>query len=126
MYDGSRLGKNFSANNFNKLFNEKEFTFSFSREIQNESISNDLQIEQDHTPTSKGALIEQAFGITSFQQHGPDYEEEAFQRRIKKRRKRKAGEGGYSNLYKLSLGHFQPETNNYSNQVLEKSESFVY
>lgn len=89
VYNGSRLGKDFSANNFNKLFNESEFTFSFSREIQNESTSNDLQIEQEHTPTSKGDLIEQAFGITLFQQHGTDYEEEDFQRRLKKKKKKK-------------------------------------
>lgn len=93
VYNGSRLGKDFSANNFNKLFNEKDFTFSFSREMQNESTSNDLQIEQDHTPTTKADLIELAFGITSFQQHGADYEEEAFQRSLKKKKKKGRGRG---------------------------------
>lgn len=91
VYNGSRLGKEFSANNFNKLFNEKEFPFSFSREIQNEPTGNNLQNEQSSTSVSKGDLLEQAFGIFTFDQHGPDYEEEAFRRKLRKKKKKKRG-----------------------------------
>jgi len=91
VYNGSRLGKEFSANNFNKLFNESQFPFSFSREIENESLTHEGKNEQSHTATSKGDLMEQAFGIGLFEQHGTDYEEEEFRQRIKKKKKKNRG-----------------------------------
>ncbi len=91
VYNGSRIGKDFSANNFNKLFNESEFTFSFSREVQQNTSANDLPTEQNDIQVNKADLIEQAFGISAFEQHGPDYEEEAFMRRMKKKKKKRRG-----------------------------------
>jgi len=89
VYNGSRIGKEFSANNFNKLFNESVNLFSFRQETQNDIFDNRLHTELNNTTVNRGDLIEQAFGIASFEQHGPDYEEEAFKRRVIKKKKKK-------------------------------------
>jgi hypothetical protein len=94
VYNGSALGKEFSANVFHKLFNEncpnhdlqdfkidridadKKSGESFNQELE-------IGISQNH-----GSDI---FGIFDFpfMDDGRDYEEEAFQRQMKRRRKKK-------------------------------------
>ena len=84
VYNGSRLGKEFSANTFNNLFNE---------------VSADQHIDwkdwfgnsNDHEYQDKGTLLEQAFGIFSPEINGTNYDEEAFARRMRKKKKKRRG-----------------------------------
>lgn len=84
VYNGSRLGKEFSANVFNRLFCEPQ----------------DFEPRHAYSPGLSAAdvqsAIEQAFGLLSFEQHGPDPEEEAFARRIRRRAKKKKHTRGIS------------------------------
>ena len=88
-YNGSRLGKEFSANVFNTLFEkwknddnpseDRTFTHEYK-----ESFNDDRESSAD-----------QLFDFFSMETHGPDYEEEAFARKMK--RKKKAQKKGRSN-----------------------------
>ncbi len=94
VYNGSRLGKEFSANVFNRLFNEP----SDEPRLHNEADGSNLQRDSLSGGTSQvsetmESAIEQAFGIFSFDQHGDDYEEEAFTRRMKKKKKKGRSRG---------------------------------
>lgn len=84
VYNGSRLGKEFSANIFERLFHGQEVALS--------------EIEQsDNTPKQSTATdivsaIEQAFGLFSFDAADlpeDDPEEEAFARRMRRQTKKK-------------------------------------
>lgn len=77
VYNGSRLGKEFSANALNKLFNTQETAPLYTPELQTFSHAD------------KETSLEQVFGIFNFEQHGTDYQEEAFERRMKKKKKKK-------------------------------------
>ena len=94
VYNGSRLGKEFSANQFNRLFNEP------SDEPRLHNQAEDINLRQDplagdffSVSTDMEAAIEQAFGILSFEQHGDDYQEDAFTRRMKKKKKKGRSRG---------------------------------
>ena len=82
VYNGSRLGKQFSANAFNDFFNR-----------ENKQETDALLSPQQQTlwDADKETVIEQAFGLFGFEQHGTDSREEAFERRMKKKKKRKKG-----------------------------------
>jgi hypothetical protein len=89
--NGSRLGKAFSANVFNDLFKENRH----SPESPESPTSPRQTPENDHrnpstTPanTSDASIIENLFGILNLQPHGEDYEELAFARRMRKKKKR--------------------------------------
>lgn len=80
VYNGSRIGKEFSANAFEKLFNGPGAT-PFDTP------------HHDHFPQhaqDKASAIEQAFGIFDLGPDGPvrDYEEEEFARRMKRKKKK--------------------------------------
>jgi hypothetical protein len=93
VYNGSALGKEFSANVFHKLFNE----------ISQETPSKTGRGETPgmHSPhpdevfpfssPDRGTALEDVFGIFDFPftNDGRDYEEEAFQRQMKRRKKKK-------------------------------------
>ena len=71
VYNGSRLGKEFSANAFEQLFNRPQ-------------------------SDSKESAIEQAFGIFSPDINGPDPQEEALARRLQRKKKKKRRPRGIS------------------------------
>ena len=80
VYNGSRLGKEFSANAFEQLFNrpqdfpEPESTGQYAS--TRESLSDNME-----------SAIEQAFGIFSTDINGPDPQEEALARRLQRKEK---------------------------------------
>ncbi|GHU59106.1 hypothetical protein FACS189411_15560 [Bacteroidia bacterium] len=86
VYNGSVLGKEFSANVFHRLFNEN----SPSLDLQDNKIAPKTEQEsiQSLNRENQGSDV---FGIFDFPStdSGRDYEEEAFQRQIKRRRKKK-------------------------------------
>ena len=69
VYNGSRLGKEFSANNFEKLFN--------------------LQGDIPWTDMPQESGIEQAFGIFTFDAPANDPQEEMLAKQYQKKRKKK-------------------------------------
>jgi Relaxase/Mobilisation nuclease domain. len=94
VYNGSRLGKEFSANVFNRLFNES------SDEPRLHNQADDGNLHQDSlkgdflsVASDMESAIEQAFGIFNFEQHGEDYQEEAFTHRMKKKKKKGRSRG---------------------------------
>lgn len=88
VFNGSRLGREFSANVFNTLLGERT-----ERDIERQSERNHPDFEPENFSTTthgdKDAAIEQIFGIFSLEQHGIDPEEEAFARRMRRRKKKK-------------------------------------
>ncbi|MDR1938039.1 MAG: relaxase/mobilization nuclease domain-containing protein, partial [Tannerellaceae bacterium] len=90
--NGSRLGKECSANVFNRLFNEPAAEPRLDKEADRGMRGKDsLASPGDFFPSSfsQETLVEQASGLFDFEQHGPDYEEEAFARRMKRRKKKR-------------------------------------
>jgi hypothetical protein len=88
VYNGSALGKEFSANVFHKLFNgtQAEQADNTTREA--------VRTGQENVPFSspgRETALEQVFGIFDFPVAGDgrDYEEEAFLRQTKRRKKKK-------------------------------------
>lgn len=97
VYNGSRLGKEFSANVFNRLFNEP------SDEPRLPNQANGINAHQDSltgdfssVSSEMESVIEQAFGIFGFEQHGDDYQEQVFTNRMKKKNKKKGRSRGIS------------------------------
>lgn len=81
VFNGSRMGKTFSANVFNELFRWWEGI------PEHERISSSAALWQSHHP-EPGSALEQATGILSLEQNpATDYEEEAFRRRMKRKKK---------------------------------------
>ncbi len=78
VFNGSRLGKDFSANAFNTLFAHWEGTLA-------EATQTAEQFRHSHK-TEQG-ILEQAAGILSMDTNPTDYEEEAFARRMKRKKK---------------------------------------
>ena len=89
VFNGSRLGKEFSANAFEQLFNrpqefpEPEFPGQYTS--TRESLSDNME-----------SAIEQAFGIFSPDINGPDPQEEALARRLQRKKKKKRRSRGIS------------------------------
>lgn len=94
VYNGSRLGKEFSANQFNSLFNEPSGEPRLTKQAE------EANLWQDSFPgdfplaaSEMESAIEQTFGILGFEQHGDDYQEDAFTRRMKKKKKKGRSRG---------------------------------
>ncbi|MDR1499814.1 MAG: hypothetical protein LBI58_02425 [Tannerellaceae bacterium] len=89
--NGSRLGKEFSANVFNDLFNNPDKQIAHG--ILDDSPK---QTGQTNRPDNSSSSLGSVFGLLDMSQSGNDYEEENFarehERRIKKA-KRKKGRG---------------------------------
>jgi hypothetical protein len=88
VYNGSVLGKEFSANIFHKLFNETQ------PEHPDNTAKKDIHSEHENfsfSSSDRATSLEQVFGIFDFPfiDDVRDYEEEAFQRQMKRRRKKK-------------------------------------
>ena len=83
-FNGSRLGKEYSANVFDRLFK------SWENDGRNDVAGHSLT-ENRHWPQSKpgdGNIIEQAAGALSLETNpATDYEEEAFRRRMNRKKK---------------------------------------
>ena len=88
VYNGSALGKEFSANVFHRLFTELPA-------VQPNRIVTDTAHSQSgnystSTPDSRETALEQIFGIFDLQlSDGSDYEEKDFLRKMKRRKKKK-------------------------------------
>lgn len=82
VYNGSRLGKEFSANKFEQLFHAP-YDIPLP---QAPLFSEDMQSLRTGDMESS---IEQAFGIFSFGENGPDPQEEALARMLQKKKKKK-------------------------------------
>lgn len=82
VYNGSRLGKEFSANVFEKLFNSPTDIADLTR--GHDGINPDC-----HAASEIGDAIEQAFGIFILNSNGPDPQEEALAGRIQHKKKKK-------------------------------------
>lgn len=82
-FNGSRMGKEFSANMFNELFKWWDDIPAGERRAYN---AEELWQHYGHK-TETGSALEQAAGIFSMETNPRDYEEEAFARRMKKKKK---------------------------------------
>ena len=84
VYNGSRLGKEFSANAFERLFNDPAALSALSQVPHP-----DLGAGR-HASHDQSSSIEAAFGMLDLSPDGPvrDYEEEAFARRMKRKKKK--------------------------------------
>ncbi|MDH6310017.1 hypothetical protein M2451_002907 [Dysgonomonas sp. PFB1-18] len=82
VFNGSRMGKEFSANTFQRLFNED---VKHTNDFSNDKISNNDYSQQQESITDAIA------GIFSMEQHGDNYEEIAFTNRMKRKRKKPRG-----------------------------------
>ena len=80
VFNGSRLGKDFSANVFHEKFNDSEQT-----KVEPKSPGQEQSQPENATTSS----IENLSGILDFETRGENPEEEAFIRKIKRKRKRK-------------------------------------
>ena len=81
VFNGSRMGKEFSANVFNELFRWWEGIPASSR------VNSSAELWRSHRP-EQGSVLEQAAGILSTEQNpAVDYEEEAFRRRMTRKKK---------------------------------------
>lgn len=83
VYNGSRLGKEFSANTFNELFKWWDGIPSSEKEQH----TGEELWQRHHYRVEPGSALEQAAGIFSLETNPVDYEEEAFARRMKKKKK---------------------------------------
>lgn len=97
VYNGSRLGKEFSANSFNSLFNEPSDKPWLTNPAEDSSLWQDTPRGDFPSAASEmESVIEQVFGIFGFEQHGDDYQEQAFTHRMKKKNKKKGRSRGIS------------------------------
>lgn len=97
VYNGSRLGKEFSANQFNRLFNEPSDEPRFHKQAEDGSLQKDtLTGDFLSAASDMESAIEQAFGIFDFEMHGDDPEEQAFVNRTKQKKKKKGRSRGIS------------------------------
>lgn len=84
VFNGSRMGKEFSANVFHDLFNgSRKDNYSEDKDYNKASDQNYFQ-EQDNSSESLA-------GIFSMEQHGDNYEEIAFTNQMKRRKKKPRG-----------------------------------
>ncbi len=89
VYNGSRLGKEFSANAFERLFNSPV-------NIPDPDVPMPEPDRQGGFSSDMESAIEQAFGIFGINANGPDPEEEALARRLQRRKKKKRRSRGIS------------------------------
>lgn len=83
VFNGSRMGKEFSANTFHQLFNEDN----------KQSNSPDFEKSSDPNPFFQGqdSAVEAVAGLFSMEQHGDNYEEIAFTNRMKRKKRKPRG-----------------------------------
>lgn len=84
VYNGSRFGKEFSANTFEKLFNSTADIPGLDG--QDDSIRFGAN---SNSITDIGEAIQQAFGILSLNTNGTDTQEEALANRLRRKKKKK-------------------------------------
>ena len=89
VYNGSRLGKEFSANAFERLFNSPVNIPDLDAPVP------DLD-RQGGFSSDMESSIEQAFGIFGIETNGPDPQEEALARRLQRKKKKKRRSRGIS------------------------------
>jgi len=80
VFNGSRLGKDFSANVFNEKYNQQK---------PNTDELNPPKQEQSQPFNDTTSSIENLTGLLGIENRGENYEEEAFIRRMKRKKKRK-------------------------------------
>ena len=97
VYNGSRLGKEFSANVMNNLFNNltenRQNIKQESRDFMPEK-NNSLNDSPPAFIPDNDTPLEQVFGILNFEQHGTDWQEEAFGNRMRRKKKKKSKRPG--------------------------------
>lgn len=84
-FNGSRMGKEFSANVFNELFK----CWDGIPAGESQGYTREELWQQYSHKVETGSALEQAAGIFSIDTNPRDYEEEAFARRMKKKKKAK-------------------------------------
>ena len=89
VYNGSRLGKEFSANAFEQLFNSPVNTPDLDAPVPDSSRQESFSFEMESS-------IEQTFGIFDIGINGPDPQEEALARRLQRKKKKKRRSRGIS------------------------------
>lgn len=77
VFNGSRLGPDFSANAFERFFCE---------ETEAPAVQPAFYTESPVVAETLESALEQAFGAFTFERHGEDYAEEAFARRLRKKK----------------------------------------
>lgn len=82
LYNGSRLGKEFSANAFEQLFSRPQ-------EFPEQEAPGQYADTRESLSDSMESTIEQAFGIFSPDINGPDPQEEALARKLQRKKKKK-------------------------------------
>lgn len=83
VFNGSRMGKEFSANVFNELFRGWD---RISGNDKDAHAATELWQQHVHN-VEHGSALEQAAGVFSMETNPADYEEENFARRMKKKKK---------------------------------------
>jgi len=84
VFNGSRLGKEFSANVFTDLFNDKENKSDIFKTDEKQAFEPFTQSQKE---CDEGSGIGSIFDLFTSQTQGDEFEEEAFVRRLKKKRK---------------------------------------
>ena len=89
VYNGSRLGKEFSANAFERLFNNPDNIPDLDAPMPDTGLQSGFSSDME-------SAIEQAFGIFNLEANGPDPQEEALARRLQRKKKKKRRSRGIS------------------------------
>ena len=82
VYNGSRLGKEFSANAFEQLLGR-------TQEFPEAEVPGEYTTIRESLSGNMESVIEQAFGIFGIDANGPDPQEEALARRLQRKKKKK-------------------------------------
>lgn len=88
-YNGSRLGKEFSANAFERLFGSTDNIPNLDAPMPDTGLQGGFSSDVE-------SVIEQAFGIFGLEPNGPDPLEEALARRLQRKKKKKRRSRGIS------------------------------
>lgn len=83
VFNGSKMGKEFSANTFNDLYGNSKQSDSF--------IDQQKSFDYENNYYEEDSSISSVAGIFSMQQHGDDYNEIAFTNRMKRKKKKRKG-----------------------------------